>query len=187
MLNTIKKHKYSYLFITILSTIGFISGIIYYQIQPKHIKAETKEILNIKEELNIRQNNIIKSLKNNTSILFYTISVIFIFKNIINIFYKPFEIGFIFSLLNTYNKKFSIIYTLFYNLPAIIISLILIRISFTIIIKISNYIITKNKKVKREIITQLKKYIIILMIELIYQIIIYIISPQINSYLMTFL
>ena len=175
MLNTIKKHKYSYLFITILSTIGFISGIIYYQIQPKHIKAETKEILNIKEELNIRQNNIIKSLKNNTSILFYTMSVIFIFKNII------------FSLLNTYNKKLSIIYTLFYNLPAIIISLILIRISFTIIIKISNYIITKNKKVKREIITQLKKYLIILMIELIYQIIIYIISPQINSYLMTFL
>lgn len=187
MLNIIKKYKYTYLFITILTTIGFISGIIYYQVQPQETKTETKELLNIKEELNIRHNNILKSLKNSSIIIINTISIIFIIKNVINIFYKPFEVGFIFSLLNTYNIKFSIIYILIYNIPSIIISVILTRISLTIIINIIKYIITKNRKIKKEILTQLKKYTIITLIELTYQISIYIISPKINAYLMTFI
>lgn len=187
MAKNIVKYKIIYLFIIILSLTGFISGIIYYQIQPQYLKEETKELLNIKEELSSPVNNIKKSVKNSGTILLNSILIITQYKNLFNIFYKPFEIGFIFNLLKSYNFKLAIIYNLIYQLLPYIFSIILIRIGLTISISIIKLIIERSNQNKKHLFLLIKKYLIITAILLIYELIISFFSTNINSYLMTFL
>lgn len=185
MTKLISKYKNIYIFLITLSIIGLLSGYFYYQIQPSTTKSEIKENLNIKENTNGRINNITKRLKDNTKILIFSILVIPIIINLFNIFYKPFEIGFIFNALSIYNTKFSLIYTISYLTIPFIISLILTRISITIIHNIIKYLLIKDKQSKKIIKSSLKKYILLLIISIIYEIIIIILSPYINTYLMT--
>ena len=43
MINLIKKYKYIYVFLITISIIGFISGNLYFEIQPQNIKSDIKE------------------------------------------------------------------------------------------------------------------------------------------------
>ena len=97
----------------------------------------------------------------------------------------PFEIGFIFSFLTTYNLKFAIIYTLFYYLIPLLLSIILIRLSISLTYNIIKYLFKKERTIKRVIILINKKYLILSIITLLYEIIITIFSTNLNGYLMT--
>ena len=187
MLKNILKYRNIYIFIITLSIIGFISGISYYQLQSSSTKEEIKEKISIKEELSTRINNIPKSLNTNITIFLLSLTIILIVINILNIFLKPFQIGFIFSFLLSYKTKFSLLYTSIYYLIPFIFTLILTRISITITISIIRYLLTKDIKIKKELKRTIKKYFLICSIELLYQVIIFLISPNINSYLMTIL
>lgn len=186
MTKLISKYKNIYIFLITLSLIGLLSGYFYYQIQPSPTKSEIKENLNIKENINGRINNITKRLKETTKILVYSILVTPIIINLFNIFYKPFEIGFIFNALSTYNTKLSLIYTISYLTIPFIISLILTRISITILYNLIKYLLIKDKCSKKAIKVSIRKYILFFIISIIYEIIIIILSPYINTYLMTF-
>ena len=68
-LGTSFKHKYLYLFITIIALIGLISGYNYYNIQNEDTKNKIINSINIKEELKQNTNNIIKRFKKSSLIL----------------------------------------------------------------------------------------------------------------------
>ncbi len=187
MLKNILKYKYIYVFIIILALIGFLSGILYYNIQPSSIKEETKELLNIKEQLSIKTNNIIKRTKDNSKILISSILIIPEYKNILQSFKKPFEIGFIFSLLSSYSYKLSIIYIGTYHILPFIFTLILIRVSISLSYSITKTLIKRDRKSLTRLNILLKKYIIVLTISCLYEIIIFFFSKNINGYLMAFI
>lgn len=187
MAKNIARHKNVYLFFIILSIIGFISGYIYYSIQPKNIKENTIENLNIKEELSSSINNIPKRIKKSSTILVCSIFFVTQLFNIFEIFYTPFQIGFIFNLLKTYSFKLSFLYNTIYLIIPFIFSIILIRVSISISINLIKLIFLKDKKIKKHIILLSKKFLLITLFQLFYEFIILIFSSNINSYLMTFI
>ena len=186
MVRNIAKHKYIYLFIIVLSIIGFTSGYLFYTFQSEETKTKIIDEINIKEELNNSFNNLTKRAKEIGIVFISGILIIPEITNIFKIYYNPFEIGFIFNALKTYNIKFSLLYSLIYHIIPFIFILILIRLSFSISI---NIIINKRKniKFKRKLRILLKKYILISLIILFYEFLIFIFSGSINSYLMTIL
>ena len=179
------KYKNIYVFIIILSLIGFISGYKYYDIQEEDIKTSAISSLNIKENLKKPINNILKNGKKSLKPIIYSAIIITQPISIINIFYEPFQIGFVFNLLNTYNIKFSMIYIFTYHLIPLIILLFLIKVSFTISKYLIKFIIWKNINDKKHLLLIIKKYFIILSFELIYDIVILFFSSNINSYLIS--
>lgn len=185
MIKLINKYKNIYIFIITLSLIGLISGHLYYEIQPSNLKNEIKEQLNIQESLSNRVNNLSKNLLSETKILIYSILIIPNIINIFNIFYKPFQTGFIFNLLSTYNNSFSFKYILIYHIPPLIISIIVTRISLTITLNIIKQLVIKDNQSKRILKNSLKKYLLLIIISILYEISIIILSPYINTYLMT--
>lgn len=187
MVRNIAKHKYIYIFIITLSLIGFICGYIYYNIQSSSIKENTLSQINIKEELSSDINNTPKRIKKSITIFLCSIFIITQFFNIFELFYNPFQIGFILSLLKTYSFKFSIIYSLIYFIIPLLFQIILIRISINITISIIKLILLKERKIKHKTITLIKKYILITIISISYEILIVIFSTNINAYLMTML
>ncbi len=187
MTKLLSKYKNIYIFLITLSIIGIISGYIYYQIQPKSIKTEIKESFEIKENLDKRINNTKRDIPPALKIIISSILVIPIIISIFHIFYKPFEIGFIFNLLSAYNIKLSIIYSLTYLIIPFIIVLFLTRISITFSYNLYKHILIRDTKSKSIYKSSIKKYLLLTFFLLIYEILIIIISPIINSYLMTFL
>lgn len=185
MINLINKHRNIYLFITTLSIIAFITGIFYYKTQTQIIKNDIKESINIKEDLKLGTNNIFKRSKEIFFIFISSIFIITIIFNYLKLFTMPFEIGFIFSFLTTYNLKFAIIYTLFYYLIPLLLSIILIRLSISLTYNIIKYLFKKERTIKKNIILISKKYLILSIITLLYEIIITIFSTNLNGYLMT--
>lgn len=189
MVRNITKHKYIYLFIVVLSIIGFTSGYLFYTFQNEETKTKIIDEINIKGELNNSFNNLTKRAKEIGIVFISGILIIPEITNIFKIYYNPFEIGFIFNALKTYNIKFSLLYSLIYHIIPFIFILILIRLSFSISINIIKIIINKRKniKFKRKLRILLKKYILISLIILFYEFLIFIFSGSINSYLMTIL
>lgn len=185
MARNIAKYHSIYLFITILSLIGFITGFCYYKVQSDSIKQNIKESINIEEDLSSSSNNILKRIKSSASILVNSFFIITQISNISKIFINPFEIGFIFSFLITYNFKVSIIYITAYHIIPLLFTFILIRISLTVSLNILKLIITRDKKIIKHLKRLLIKYLLITSFLLIYEIIISIFSSNINSYLMT--
>lgn len=181
------KQRNIYIFLITLSLIGLISGTLYYEFQPNTIKTDITNKLNIQEELNNRVNNLPKSIKESSSILIYSVLIIPSIINIFNIFYNPFKIGFLYNVLKTYSLKLSIIYILIYQIIPYLFQLILTKISITLIYSIIKKLIYYKKESFNRIILLLKKYFIISIFLFIYEILIIIISKNINSYLMTFL
>lgn len=179
------RHKYVYLFITVFSIIGFITGFFYYQTQPNDIKNDIKESINIEEDLQKGTNNISKRLKEIFIIFLSSILIITIINNYLKIFIEPFQIGFVFSFLTTYGLKFSLIYTIIYYIIPLLFILILIRISTTISLNIIKLIYKKDYKSKRQLIIILKKYLLISLFLIIYEFFLSIFSTNINGYLMT--
>lgn len=181
------KYKYLYTFLSVLALIGFISGYIYYSIQPETIKESTIQTINIKEELSSPFNNIKKRTATTLKTFINGIFIIPQIKNIFNIFYTPFQIGFIFNILKNYSIALSSIYILIYFIIPFAFTFVLTRISLTISYNIIRAIILKNKKYYKEIKKLIKKYLLISLILLICEVIITIFSSNINDYLMTFL
>lgn len=183
----LNKYKYIYLFIVILSLIGFISGYCYYTIQEKSTKEEIIERINIKEEITATTNNIPKRLKESFICFISSITIIPEVSNIFKIYYEPFQTGFIFNVLKYHGTYFSFIYTLIYYLIPLLFKLILIRITMTITFNIIKYILKREHKAKKYIKVLIKKYIVITLILLFYEFVVFIFNANINSYLMTIL
>ncbi len=187
MIKLLKKHKHLYLFILTLALIGLLSGYFYYKVQPSTIKDNINNQININEDLSNRTNNIPKRTKELIIYLISSITIIGELLNIFNIYYEPFELGFIFSFLKQYKLKFTIYYSLTYYLIPLIFKIILLRLTISLTYNIIKYLLTKDFKIKRTIKLYLKKYLIISLILIFYEFLIYIFSPSINTYLMTFL
>lgn len=187
MTKVIKKYKNIYIFILALSLIGLSTGYMYYQTQSKSTKEELVDKLNIKDSLNYGVNNITKRLKVVTKTFIYSITIIPQVINIFNIFYLPFETGFILNLLESFSLKFSLIYITTYHLIPLILTLILIKISLILSKNIVELIIFKDKLSIKHLKKQLLKYLLVSLTLFIYEIFILIFSTNINGYLMTFL
>lgn len=187
MAKNIVKYHSIYLFIITLATIGFITGFTFYKIQNDTTKQNIKETINIKDNLSTGSNNIFKSTKESVKIFINSIFIISILINISNIFLKPFEIGFIFSFLTTYNFKLSLIYSLFYLIIPLLFFFILMRIGLTLAHNLLVLIFTRDKKLLKQLKLLCMKYLLITFFLILYEIIIAIFSTNINSYLMTFL
>lgn len=187
MAKNIARYKIIYLFIITLSLTGFISGMIYYQLQPNSIKEETKTTLNIEAELKAKVNNIKRSTLKSIEIFIFSTLLITQIKNLFYIFYKPFEIGFIFNLLKSYNLKLAVLYNLFYQIIPFLFAIILIKIGLTISRNTIKLLFERTNQNKKRQITLIKKFLLITLILIVYEIIISFFSSNINSYLMTFI
>ena len=163
--------KNIYLFITILSFIGLISGYNFYKVSDKEIINN----INIEETISKRP-KIINNVLEPITIITYSILIIPTIINVIKLFYKPFTIGYLIGLLN---NKVSINYIILFHIIPYIFQIILISIGIRITINLIKKIFIKNKSIKR----LLKKYILITIIYYIYIIIIYIFSINIIPYL----
>ena len=159
----------------------------YYQTQSSELQSKITNDLNIKETLKQGVNNIPKRTKFIIKTLIYSITILPQIINIFNIFYIPFETGFILNILNAYSLKFSIIYITIYHIIPLIIELILIKISIMLSKRIIELLIFKDKLSIKNLKHQTKKYLIISSILIIYEIFIYIFSTNINGYLVTFI
>ena len=94
-----------YLFILILSLIGLGSGYTYYQVQTNEIKNELVTMIDLKEELSSGVNNIPKRFKVIIKTLINSLLVIPQLVNLFNIFYMPFQTGFVLNLLDDFSLK----------------------------------------------------------------------------------
>ena len=183
----LNKYKYIYLFIVILATIGFISGYLFYNIQDNETKENIQNEINIQEELNTTTNNTFKRIKESSLYLVCGLTIIPEPINIFNIYYEPFTTGFIFNTLKSYGFKFSIIYTSIYYLIPLIFKIILLRITMSISYINLKYIFKKNKSDLKRLKLLLKKYLLITIFLIFYEILIFIFNPHLHSFLMTIL
>lgn len=180
------KYKNIYIFISLLSLIGFITGYKYYSYQSKETKTQIQDSLQIKEELNGRINNLFKRIKNHIIIFICSIFIIISVINVFKIFFDSLSIGFIFNILKTYGTKFSLIYINLYHIVPLIFQLILIRISFTITkLIIGSIIYQKDKIIVNKLKLIIKKYILIVIFSCLYEIFVIIYSANINNFLLT--
>lgn len=176
-----------YLFIIILSLIGLSTGYLYYETQSPSTKEELITKINIKEDLSHGVNNIPKRLKIILKILIYSITILPILINIFNIFYYPFQIGFILGILESFSIKLSLIFLTIYHIIPLLFTLILIRISIKLSKNIIELLIFKDKLSIKSIKHNLKQYLLVTIILLFYEFLIIIFSTNINSYLVTFI
>lgn len=187
MVRNIVKHRNIYIFIIVLSLIGFISGIFYYKVQSNDTKEYIKNTINIENDLDSRFNNVFKSAKKSFLILGSGVFFLFIFMNVAKVFFEPFVIGFIFSFLMSYSLKMALIYSLFYQFIPFLFMIILIRVSFTISGLVVRIVFRRERRSILKFKRILLKYFIIMAFLLFYEFIIFIFSANINAYLMTFL
>ena len=110
MITAIKKRRNIIIFYLIITLIGLTSGYKFYSYQEEKTKQTIIEKIDIKENLSYKTNNILNDFKDILKILIYSTLLITLFINIFNIFYKSFQIGFLFNILNSLNTKLSIIY-----------------------------------------------------------------------------
>lgn len=187
MLTLIKRSKTTLIFFTIITLLGLISGYKFYTYQPLETQHSIQEQLNIEDNLSYKTNNILKDLKDILIIIISSVLIIPTIINIFNIFYKSFQIGFIFNILNNINTKLSITYLTIYKIIPYIFIIILTNKGLKISYNIIKYLITKNKDTSHKILTLLKQFIIISSILIIYEFIIFLYSEIINKYLITLL
>ena len=127
------------------------------ELTPVKTKEKLIESINIEEELTHTINNIPKSFLTIIKTFLYSILILPQLINIFNIFYKPFQIGFILNMLETYSLRFSLIYISIYHILPLIFALILIKISLIISKKIIELLIYKDKLSIKHLKQQLKK------------------------------
>jgi hypothetical protein len=175
----------TYLFILVLSLIGLSTGYLYYETQSSNIKEELSTKINLKEELSTGVNNIPKRLKQIIKTLIYSITILPSILNIINIFYYPFQIGFILNLLESFSIKLSLIYISIYHIIPLLFNLILIRIGIKLSKNIIELILFKDKLSIKDLKRNLKHYLIVAILLLFFEFLILIFSVNINSYLVT--
>lgn len=183
----LNKYKYIYLFIVVLSLIGFLSGYFYYNAQSNEMKDQIQNKINIEEELSTTTNNTFKRLKETSIYFICGLTIIPELINIFHIYYEPFTAGFIFNMLKPYSLKFSLFYTLIYHLIPLLFKLILLRLTMSLSYNLFKYIFKKSSKNKKKAILLSKKYLILTLFLLFYEFIIFIFNPSIHEFLMTFI
>lgn len=187
MLKILRKHQSIYLFLFVLSFIGFISGNEYYSIQDSSTKEEISSTYNLNETLQFNNSNISKAVKDSFTIFLCGLFVLPQLYSIFYTFYYPFQLGFLFSFLRSIHYKLAIKYFCFYHLFPLISILILIRISLTISKEVVALIIYKQKKYWIRIQLLFYKYFFFAFLSLLYHFIIGIFSFNINQTLIPFL
>ena len=108
MITLIKHSKTSIIFFSIITFLGLITGYKFYTYQEQETKTKIIETLNIEENLSYKTNNMLKDFKDILIIFICSILIIPSIINIFNIFYKSFQIGFIYNILKyliTKNKE----------------------------------------------------------------------------------
>lgn len=187
MITLIKHSKTSIIFFSIITFLGLITGYKFYTYQEQETKTKIIETLNIEENLSYKTNNILKDLKDIFIILISSILIIPTIINIFNIFYKSFQIGFLFNILNNISTKLSLTYLTIYKIiPFIFLTLLTIK-GIKISYNILKYLITKNKEITNYILRILKQFILLSSILIIYEFILFLYSEIINKYLITLL
>ena len=179
-----KKMKNIYIFLSIICLISFIAGFKYYDFQNDTEKNEIKENIDIKKTLNTRENNILKTSKNIAIIFICSILIIPILINITKLFYESFAIAFVMSILKTYSFKIAFLFGFVYYIIPLIFLIWLVRIGISISKQIIKYFLKHEKNTKKRLILLIKKYILISIFLIIYQILIFIFSPFLNNYLL---
>ena len=179
------KYKNLYLFIAIVALIGLISGYIFSNYQTNETKTIITDSIDIKENLPTSRNKIIPTLKKDSLIFIFSLTPITGIINVIKIFYEPFTTGIIINIFKNYPLKFNLIYLNIYFIIPLLITLLIIKNSIILTYKITKSIITKDKTAKKNTLIILKKQILLTIISLIYEIIIWLYSGIINSYLIT--
>ena len=187
MITATKKSKTTIIFYTIITIIGLISGYKFYTYQDTNIKQSIIEKIDIKENLSYKSNNILKDLKDIIIIFIYSLLIITSLINLFNIFYKSFQIGFLFNILNSLSTKLSIIYISIYKVIPYIFIIILTNIGFKLSKSLIQYILTKKKDIIPKIIRLIKKIITTSIILISYEFIVFLYSEIINKYLITLL
>ena len=176
-----------YLFILILSLIGLGSGYTYYQVQTIEIKNELITMIDLKEELSSGVNNIPKRFKVIIKTLINSLLVIPQLVNLFNIFYMPFQTGFVLNLLDDFSLKFSLIYIFIYHIIPIVFNLFLIKISFNISKALIELLLYRDKLGISILKRYLKRYVVLSFVFIFYEFIVWIFSSNINAYLVTFI
>lgn len=168
----------------LLALIGFIAGYNYYRIQPNDIKDKIITNYSIEDNLNNRVNNIGKRIMEHSKKLVYSITILPSLINIFNIFYEPFQCGFIFNAFNS-NFLFGILFILIYYIIPLIFSLILIKIGFTLSRRILALLFNYKDRHQKELCKKIfLKYMIIFLVAILYEVIIFIASKSINGFLL---
>lgn len=187
MITIIKHSKTSIIFFSIITFLGLITGFKFYTYQDTETKTKIIETLNIEENLSYKTNNILKDLKDIFIILISSILIIPTIINTFNIFYKSFQIGFLFNILNNISIKLSLTYLTIYKItPFIFINLLTIK-GLKISYNILKYLITKNKDIISIILRNIKHFLVLSSILIIYEFILFLYSEIINKYLITLL
>ena len=187
MITAIKKRRNIIIFYLIITLIGLTSGYKFYSYQEEKTKQTIIEKIDIKENLSYKTNNILNDFKDILKILIYSTLLITLFINIFNIFYKSFQIGFLFNILNSLNTKLSIIYLSIYKVVPLIFLIILSNKGIKITKSIISYRLNKKKELKQNIILNIKCFISTSFILISYEFIIFLYSEIINKYLLTLL
>ena len=188
LITAIKNNKNTITFFTILTFIGLITGYKFYSYQDNETKTKINETLDIETNLSYKTNNLLKDSKDILIIIICSILIIPSIINIFNIFYKSFQIGFLYNILNTINTKLSILYISIYKLIPFILLTILTKYSLNISLNILKYFINKkNKNNIDNLIKNIKYFIYISLSLLIYEFILFLYSEIINNYLITLL
>jgi hypothetical protein len=187
MITAIKKRRNIIIFYLIITLIGLTSGYKFYSYQEAKTKQTIIEKIDIKENLSYKTNNILNDFKDILKILIYSTLLIALFINIFNIFYKSFQIGFLFNILNSLNTKLSIIYLSIYKVVPLIFLIILSNKGIKITKSIISYLLNKKKEHKQNIMLNIKRFISTSFILISYEFIIFLYSEIINKYLLTLL
>lgn len=187
MITAIKHNKNTIIFYTIITFIGLISGYKFYTFQEESTKQEIQTKIDIRENLSYKTNNITKDIKDIIIILFYSILIITTILNIFNVFYKSFQIGFLFNILNNINLRLSITYLSIYKIIPYIFLIVLTNIGFKTTKIILKYLLTKKKEYIHKFLIKLKQFTLTSLILISYEFIIFLYSEIINKYLITLL
>lgn len=180
----INDHKNYLLFAVIVIGLGILIGILYYQFLDENNKNNI--VLTITNYNNFKFNNVLKDLIIMSLLLVSSFFIIGIPLSIFYLFYESFSLGF---LLNTFFATFKIkgiIYFLLYFISNKLIVLLLMIFFIKKIINISRYIIgyliyRRDSTIKDKIMINFKKCLYSILIIFIINIILFFISPYINS------
>ena len=180
MYNGFKKNKKYFLFIMTILLIGLVGGIIFFLVQKSDLREDIKNLLlNMN---NYHYNAILKDLIITSILLVLSFFVIGIPLGLFYLFYEGLSIGFmLITFLVTYSFK-GLIYMIIYLLVNKLIPLILMAFFMQKIINIGRLMIgfliyKKDHLIRDKIIINFKNALYILLFILIFDIIIYFLSP----------
>lgn len=188
------KYKKLLLFTVIILLTGLFFGAIYYFKQDEVVKQTLiNSILNIESSLaNNRINNILVHLLIGVIISVLSFTVISVPLIFFYIFFEGISIGFSYALvINAFGFKgifFFLIYTLLYKFIFLVLIIYLTIRALRISKNVLGFIIyRKSSELEKNIIINIRKVVIILIIIFIYDITIFFASPILNKLLINFL